>query len=79
MTTPESNGLFWGLKHSENGRNFFHAFLTYTKFTFCKKIGRKRLTQASAVVWRKHCHVYGVTDDRDKEPMMDTKIIWMGN
>ena len=27
---PESNGVFWGLKHTENGRNFFHAFLTYT-------------------------------------------------
>ena len=24
MTTPESNGLFWGLKHSENG----HTVLT---------------------------------------------------
>ena len=28
-TTPESNGLFWGLKQPENGRNFFHSFLTY--------------------------------------------------
>ena len=57
----ESNELFLDLKHSEYGLNFFHTFLTYTKFTFCKNIGQKRPTQPSAVVWRKHCRVYGVT------------------
>ena len=36
-TPPERNRLFWGLKHSENSRMFFHTFLTYAKFTFCKK------------------------------------------
>ena len=36
QTILENVGLFWGQKHSENGLNFFHAFLIYTKFTFCK-------------------------------------------
>ena len=31
----ESNRLFWGLKHSENGRHFLHTFLTFSEFTFC--------------------------------------------
>ena len=46
-------GYFWGLKHSENGGNFSHDFLTFTKFTFCKKLD-------SPVVWWQHCRVYGV-------------------
>ena len=45
VTTPQSNGLFWGLKHFENGWNFPHTFLTYTKFKFCKKKGSKTTTQ----------------------------------
>ena len=34
---PWKKRAIWGLKHSENGRSFFHTFLTHTKFTFCKK------------------------------------------
>ena len=45
VTTPQSNGLFWGLKHFENGWNFSHTFLTYTKFKFCKKKRSKTTTQ----------------------------------
>ena len=60
MTPPESHGLYWGLKHSENGQNFFHAS-HIQKLHFAKKNGQKRPTHPSAVVWRKHCREYGVT------------------
>ena len=32
---------YFGKKHSENGQHFFHAFLTYTKSTFCTIFGQK--------------------------------------
>ena len=49
MTPPESHGLYWGLKHSENSRNFFHAS-HIQKLHFAKKNGQKRPTHPSAIV-----------------------------
>ena len=47
---PLKNGQFRGQKHLAHAPNFFHSFIIYTKFTFCKKIGQNRPIQTSAVV-----------------------------
>ena len=47
MTIPESNALFWGLKHFTNSRNFFYAFLT---LTFCKTTNPLRKQKPGSVV-----------------------------
>ena len=59
-TTFLKNGQLRGQKHLENAPNFFYSLPTYTKFTFCKKIGPNRLIQPSAVVRIFHCRLYGV-------------------
>ena len=57
---PLKNGQFRGQKHLEQAPNFFHSFITYTKFTFCKKFGPNRPIQTSAVVRIFYCRLYGV-------------------
>ena len=59
-TTFLKNGQLRGQKHLENAPNFVYSLPTYTKFTFCKKIGPNRLIQPSAVVRIFHCRLYGV-------------------
>ena len=66
-STPESYGLFWGLKHFENGWNFLHTFLTYTKFTFLQK----KKTTNPVQQWSEE----NTADDQYKEPMRYTMII----
>ena len=57
---PLKNGQFRGQKHLAHAPNFFHSFIIYTKFTFCKKIGPNRPIQTSAVVRIFYCRLYGV-------------------
>ena len=57
---PLKNGQFRGQKHLENVPTFFYSFITYTKFTFCKKFGPNRPIQTSAVVRIFYCRLYGV-------------------
>ena len=57
---PLKNGQFRGQKHLENVPTIFHSFITYTKFTFCKKFGPIRPIQTSAVVRIFYCRLYGV-------------------
>ena len=57
---PLKNGQIRGQKHLEQPPKFFCSSLTYTKFTFCKKIGPNRPIQPSAVVRIFHCRSYGV-------------------
>ena len=57
---PLKNGQIRGQKHLEQPPKFFCSSLTYTKFTFCKKIGSNRPIQPSAVVRIFHCRSYGV-------------------
>ena len=57
---PLKNGQFRGQKHLAHAPKFFHSFITYTKFTFCKKIGPNRPIQTSAVVRIFYCRLYGV-------------------
>ena len=59
-TTFLKNGQLRGQKHLENAHKNFYSLPTYTKFTFCKKIGPNRLIQPSAVVRIFHCRLYGV-------------------
>ena len=54
---PLKNGQFWGQKRPENAPNFFHGFLTYTKFTFCKKNGPNRPILSSAVIRIIYCRL----------------------
>ena len=54
---PLKSGQFWRQKRPENAPNFFHGFLTYTKFTFCKKNGPNRPTLSSAVIWIIYCRL----------------------
>ena len=49
-----------GAKTSGKCTKFFYSLPTYTKFTFCKKIGPNRPIQPSAVVRIFHCRLYGV-------------------
>ena len=59
-TTFLKNSQLRGQKHLENAPNFFYSLPTYTKFTYCKKIGPNRPIQPSAVVRIFHCRLYGV-------------------
>ena len=61
-TPPESNRLFWVLKHSEKGRIFSTPSSHKQSSYFAKKKnGQKRPSQPSAVVWRKHYRIHWVT------------------
>ena len=57
---PLKNGQFRGQKHLEHAPQFFHSFITNTKFTFCKIFGPNRPIQPSAVVRIFYCCLYGV-------------------
>ena len=54
---PLKNGQFWGQKRPKNAPNFFHGFLSYTKFTFCKKNGPNRPILSSAVIRIIYCRL----------------------
>ena len=54
---PLKNGQFLWQKRPENAPNFFHGFLTYTKFTFCKKNGPNRPILSSAVFRIIYCRL----------------------
>ena len=72
QTILESVGLFWGQKHSENGLNFFHAFLIYQSLHFAKWP-----IQPSKVVRRKHCRLWCHRyrqDHQYREPQIRAKI-----
>ena len=80
---PLKNGQFWGQKRPENTPYFFHGFLTYTKFTFCKKKWSKSTNPVlssdpnNLLPLIGGCHHQ--LDDQYKEPMVNTKIIELGD
>ena len=82
MTPPESHGLYWGLKHSENGRNFFHAS-HIQKLHFAKKKWSKTtnpslsssLKKTLPRIWGHHHQL----DDQHKEAMIQRSSRWAIN